>query len=401
MLPSGNNRAHALAELVTFFPRSQQKEIVSKGLREGSLIEDQYGRCLAFIRIVEQTKGSIFDLAITHAERILRTIPHLRDRADALRKLAPRLNPSDRSTAYNTAFRYAVRCDPSFAVSNVIHLIPNIDAASRNEAISFVLQASKSLVWEHYNLVWLAEVVPTEMRRRILLEVFRNLRNGREPHERIHILLKLIALLEGQRRHKVISAARKAIEDLQEPHLKVQALASLSAFLDDAQRTQAHEEIKDLANSIEEENTKLSTLLHAVDVLPRPWREQFASYVYASAKVARSAELRANALARLAASLPPPDAQAAIAASFDAAKKVEDHRQRKGVLLAFRACSALLDDHQRVEAFDMLLESCSRLKRSDVCDALEMFPALLSEEAQLQIIPAAIDTLNEVAEWFP
>lgn len=114
-----------------------------------------------------------------------------------------------------------------------------------------------------------------------------------------------------------------------------------------------------------------------------------------------SAELRANALARLAAALPPPDAQAAIAASFEAAKKVEDHRQRKGILLAFRACAALLDDQQRVEALDMLLESCSRLKRSDVCDALEMFPALLSEEAQSQIIPAAIDTMNEVAEWFP
>lgn len=251
MLPSGNNRAHALAELVTFLPRSQQKEIVLEGLREGSLIEDQYGRCLTFIRIVEQTKGSVFDLAIMHAERILRTIPHLGNRADALRKLAPHLNPSDRRTAYNTAFRYAVRCDPSFAVSDVIRLIPNIEAASRNEAISFVLQTSKSRVWEHYDLIWLAEVVPTEMRRRILLEVFRSLRNGREPHERIYILLKLIALLEGRRRHKVISAARKAIEELQEPHLKVQALASLSAFLDDTQRMQAHEEVKDLVDLIE------------------------------------------------------------------------------------------------------------------------------------------------------
>jgi len=369
-------------------------------LKAAFLIEDEYGRFLTFVRIAEQTEAPTRALAVAHAKAVLsKGIDYVLHRAEALQALAPYLAPPERDAALEAAFGLATQAAiPAFRVSTIINLMPDLPERLRPMAARYALDGIAGSAFPTHDLIHLARYARADLGRSILIKALRSTKSEQLGF-RGHLLMDLAKLFDGARRSRILKAARRAIEALPDPDQKARELAQLMGFVPDHEQDELFHMIIELTQKITDNDKRTNTMVHILPILPEKWRMGILGTVYRAAVAITTSAGKAHALSTLASLLPSrPQAFEAARLSFEAAKTLKRDHDR---LTALISVAPLLRDEQRLEALDLILDSCSRLKRSSAASAIEKLPSIVAQDAQSAVIPAAMDWLSEIAMWLP
>jgi hypothetical protein len=147
-LPTGNNRTHALTRLIPLLPEAWRNAAIAAALNSGRLVEDEYGRFLAIVRLARQLQDADNKMQIfLDALASTYSIAYIYHRASALVEILPELPTIQREPVFDQLLEFlGMPLEVGLKADILTILAPHVPEHRQNLIIAIIIDAIKALL---------------------------------------------------------------------------------------------------------------------------------------------------------------------------------------------------------------------------------------------------------------